>query len=382
MIGPRSALFTPFNNLGLIIIDEEHEGAYKSDSVPKYHARDVAIKRAELTGAAVVLGSATPSVSTYYKAQKGEYELYKLEKRANNLSLPDVDIVDMRQELESGNKDIFSNRLKSLIADRLNKKEQIMLFINRRGYSSFVSCRKCGKSIKCPHCDVTLTLHRRRGGDVLSCHYCGYQIDSPKTCPVCQSKYIGKFGTGTEKVAERIEEEFKGVRVLRMDMDTTREKGSYESILSEFESGSADVLVGTQMIVKGHDFSNVTLVGIIAAERMGADRSEQEPVLAKSIGNDTVRIGQRVFLHQNTGHGVGRDRVAIDFPVILVLVVDLGAEREHRKSGGKQEHEQLFCDFHRFHLYYNLYYFQTIKRLVSAAGNPRQDNHCQDWSPG
>lgn len=266
MIGPRSALFTPFNNLGLIIIDEEHEGAYKSDSVPKYHARDVAIKRAELTGAAVVLGSATPSVSTYYKAQKGEYELYKLEKRANNLSLPDVDIVDMRQELESGNKDIFSNRLKSLIADRLNKKEQIMLFINRRGYSSFVSCRKCGKSIKCPHCDVTLTLHRRRGGDVLSCHYCGYQIDSPKTCPVCQSKYIGKFGTGTEKVAERIEEEFKGVRVLRMDMDTTREKGSYESILSEFESGSADVLVGTQMIVKGHDFSNVTLVGIIAAD--------------------------------------------------------------------------------------------------------------------
>ncbi len=266
MIGPRSALFTPFKNLGLIIIDEEHEGAYKSDSVPKYHARDVAIKRAEISDAVVVLGSATPAVSTYYRAENGTYDLYRLTKRANNLSLPKVEIVDMREELEQGNRDIFSERLKELVRDRLEKKEQMMLFINRRGYSSFISCRKCGTPMKCPHCDVGLTLHRRRGGDKLICHYCGYQAYAPNTCPVCGSKYIGKFGIGTEQVVEKVKQEFPQARILRMDFDTTRGKGDYEEILSSFEQYEADILVGTQMIVKGHDFSNVTLVGILAAD--------------------------------------------------------------------------------------------------------------------
>lgn len=266
MIGPRSALFTPFKNLGLIIIDEEHEGAYKSDSVPKYHARDVAIKRAQISHAAVVLGSATPAVSSYYHAKKGHYDLYTLTKRANKLSLPKVDIVDMRQELESGNRDIFSRQLKSLINEKLAKKEQVMLFINRRGYSSFISCRKCGTAVKCPHCDVSLTLHKRSNGDKLICHYCGYQIYAPKTCPSCGSKYIGKFGIGTEQVVEKVRQEFTEARVLRMDFDTTRGKGDYEAILSSFEQYEADILVGTQMIVKGHDFSNVTLVGILAAD--------------------------------------------------------------------------------------------------------------------
>lgn len=266
MIGPRSALFTPFKNLGLIIIDEEHEGAYKSDQVPKYHAREIAVKRAELAGASVVLGSATPSVHTYYKAVNGEYALHRLTVRANKMNMPDVDIVDMRRELQGGNRDILSGRLKELIADRLAKGEQTVLFINRRGYSSFVSCRTCGKPIKCPHCDVSLTLHRRTGGDKLICHYCGYMINMPKACPVCNSKYIGRFGIGTEQVEERILELFPEARTLRMDMDTTRAKGGYENILYSFADREADILIGTQMIVKGHDFPYVTLVGIIAAD--------------------------------------------------------------------------------------------------------------------
>lgn len=267
MIGPRSALFTPFRNLGLIVIDEEHESAYKSDQVPKYHARDVAIERGRIANATVILGSATPSVNTFYKALSGEYVLHRLDKRANNKKLPDVHIVDLRKELEFGNRDILSIKLKELIVDRLAKKEQIILFINRRGYSSFVSCRACGKSIKCPHCDVTLTLHKYRGGvDKLKCHYCGYSIPMPRVCPVCSSKYIGRFGIGTEQVEERINETFPMARTLRMDMDTTKGKKDHENILSAFANGEADILVGTQMIVKGHDFPNVSLVGIIAAD--------------------------------------------------------------------------------------------------------------------
>lgn len=267
MIGPRSALFTPFRNLGLIVIDEEHEGAYKSDQVPKYHAREVAVKRAEIAGATVVLGSATPSVSSYYKALNGEYVLHSLENRAKGSVLPKVHLVDLKQELEAGNKEIFSRKLVELIKDRLDDREQIILFINRRGYSSFVSCRSCGKAIKCPHCDVSLTLHKNKGEkDKLVCHYCGYTIDMPDKCPKCSSKYIGRFGLGTEQVEDKVKSMFPKARTLRMDMDTTRGKGDYENILSAFANEEADILIGTQMIVKGHDFPNVTLVGIIAAD--------------------------------------------------------------------------------------------------------------------
>lgn len=267
MIGPRSALFTPFKKLGIIVIDEEHEGAYKSEQMPKYHAREVAVERARIAGASVVLGSATPSVTTYYNALNGQYKLHRLGSRVNNREMAQVHTVDLREELEQGNRDIFSGRLLELIKDRLEKKEQTILFINRRGYASFVSCRSCGKPIKCPHCDVSLTLHKRRGTeDKLVCHYCGYSILAPKRCPECSSKYIGRFGLGTEQVEERINELFPQAGVLRMDMDTTRGKGDYEHILSAFADGEADILVGTQMIVKGHDFPNVTLVGIIAAD--------------------------------------------------------------------------------------------------------------------
>ncbi|WP_288887540.1 primosomal protein N' [uncultured Eubacterium sp.] len=263
IIGPRSALFTPFKNLKLIIIDEEHERTYKSEQVPKYHARDVAIKRAELEGAKVVLGSATPSIESYYHALGGEFVLHELSNRANGATLSDVSIVDMRDELKSGNKLMFSRKLLSLMEDRLSKKEQIMIFINRRGYASFVSCRSCGFVYKCPHCDVALKYH---ANGKLICHYCGYETATSKICPECGSKYIKTFGTGTQRVEGEINKLFPNAKTLRMDFDTTRKKGDYEKILSAFANGEADILIGTQMIVKGHDFANVTLVGIIAAD--------------------------------------------------------------------------------------------------------------------
>ncbi len=263
MIGPRSALFTPFPGLGLIIIDEEHETSYKSETTPKYHAAQVAMKRAELTDSSVVLGSATPSAETYLRAKNGELKLYRLTKRAKEAQPPAVWIADLREELKQKNKSIFSSKLRELMLDRLNKKEQIMLFLNRRGYAGFVSCRSCGYVMKCPHCDVSLTSHN---GGSLVCHYCGYTQPQPRLCPGCGSKYIAAFGTGTQKVEELVRKEFPGARVLRMDTDTTRNKGDHEAILSAFAKHQADILVGTQMIVKGHDFPRVTLVGIIAAD--------------------------------------------------------------------------------------------------------------------
>ncbi len=264
MIGPRSAIFTPFTKLGLIVIDEEHEASYKSEQIPKYHARETAIYRAELSGAAVVMGSATPSVETYYKAKIGVYRLHELMERAGKASMAQVYTVDLREELAKGNRGIFSDKLNELILDRLEKKEQIMLFINRRGYGGFVSCRKCGEAMKCPHCDVGLTYHK--SGDSLKCHYCGYEVMKPKLCPKCGSKHIAAFGTGTQKVEDLVKKYYPQANVIRMDMDTTSKKNAHENILAAFANKEADILVGTQMIVKGHDFPNVTLVGVIAAD--------------------------------------------------------------------------------------------------------------------
>lgn len=262
MIGPRSAVFTPFSNIGVIIIDEEHESSYKSETIPKYHARETAIFRAGLHHARVILGSATPSVESYYKALQGEYRLHTLSFRASG-AVAQVSVADLRAELEAGNKSIFSRRLASLIEDRLAKKEQIMLFLNRRGYAGFVNCRKCGEVLQCPHCDISLTYHN---GERLTCHYCGYTTRMPQLCPSCHSRYIAPFGTGTEKVEALVHKQFPSARVLRMDADTTAAKGSHERILSQFAAHQADILIGTQMIVKGHDFPLVTLVGIIAAD--------------------------------------------------------------------------------------------------------------------
>ena len=263
MIGPRSALFTPFSNLGLIIIDEEHETSYKSETIPRYHARETAIERANMAGASVVLGSATPSIDSYYKAQNGEYILLELEKRIEEKPLPQCYTVDLREELRQGNRSILSEKLQELMEERLEQGQQTMLFINRRGMSGFVSCRACGYVVKCPHCDVSLSQHNN---GKMVCHYCGYEETTPKECPECGSKYISGFKAGTQKIEEIVKKRFPKARVLRMDFDTTRNKDSYEKILSAFANQEADVLIGTQMIVKGHDFPNVTLVGVLAAD--------------------------------------------------------------------------------------------------------------------
>jgi primosomal protein N' (replication factor Y) len=263
IIGPRSALFTPFNDIGLIVVDEEHEGSYKSELSPRYHARPVAIHIAETMNASVVLGSATPSVESFYRAKQGQYELLELEHRAAGALMPQVYTVDLRDELKSGNRSIFSRKLRELMEDRLRKKEQIMLFLNKRGFAGFISCRSCGHVFKCPHCDISLTYHKN---GKLMCHYCGYEENSVKICPKCGSKYVSGFRAGTEQIEEILNREFISAKVLRMDMDTTKGKDGHEKILASFANHEADILVGTQMIVKGHDFPDVTLVGILAAD--------------------------------------------------------------------------------------------------------------------
>lgn len=294
MIGPRSALFTPFPQLGLIVIDEEHESTYKSEQIPRYHARETAEARAQMEGAGLVLGSATPSVDSYYRALQGEYELLTLKNRATSQSLPKVYTVDLREELKGGNRSILSDKLRELMEDRLQRKEQIILFINRRGYAGFVSCRSCGYVAKCPHCDVALSAHRN---GKLICHYCGHEERLFERCPQCGSKHVGGFRAGTQQIEELMKKEFPQARVLRMDMDTTKEKDGHEKILAAFANEEADILVGTQMIVKGHDFPNVTLVGILAADL--------------SLYADDYRAGERTFqlLTQAAGRA-GRGRKA------------------------------------------------------------------------
>ena len=263
MVGPRSALFTPFSDLGLIVIDEEHEPTYKSENTPRYHARETAIERARMEHARVVMGSATPSLEAYSHACDGEYLLVKLNARYEERPLPQVSIVDLREELKKGNRSVLSLELKRDLEQVLERREQAMLFLNRRGYAGFVSCRACGHVMKCPHCDVSLSEHN---GNRLICHYCGYETVKPEICPSCGSPHIGGFKAGTQQIEKVIEKEFPKARVLRMDFDTTRTKDSYEKILASFAKHEADILVGTQMIVKGHDFPRVTLVGVMAAD--------------------------------------------------------------------------------------------------------------------
>ncbi|MFA6939358.1 MAG: primosomal protein N' [Clostridiaceae bacterium] len=263
-IGARSALFLPFNNLGLIIIDEEHETSYKSEQSPKYDSVELSKIMAGIYDAKLVLGSATPSVNSYYNSKMGRISLINMDNRAYGKSLPMVSIVDMREELRSGSRSIFSRKLKEEIEYNLKNKEQIILFINRRGFSSFVSCRSCGYVFKCDKCDVSMTYHI--SDNSMTCHYCGKKQMVPKICPKCGSKYVKYFGLGTEKVEEEIKRLYNNVKTIRMDYDTTREKNSYENIYNSFKAGEADVLIGTQMIAKGFDFRNVTLVGIIAAD--------------------------------------------------------------------------------------------------------------------
>lgn len=321
MIGPRSALFTPFERLGLIIIDEEHEGTYKSEQTPRYHARETAIARAAMEGASVVLGSATPSMEAFYKAVTGEFRLLRLPERAKQRAMAHVTVADMRKELEKGNRSIFSDALRSLMEDRLKKKEQIMLFLNRRGYAGFISCRSCGHVVKCPHCDVSLSSHRN---GKLVCHYCGYEQPMVTSCPECGSSHVGGFRAGTQQIEELLLREFPQAKVLRMDMDTTKQKDGHEKILAAFSSGEADILVGTQMIVKGHDFGNVTLVGVLAADL--------------SLYADDYRAGERTFqlLTQAAGRA-GRGEKSGE-----VVIQTYSPEHYSIVAAAKQDYEQFF----------------------------------------
>ena len=301
MIGPRSALFTPFANLGMIIIDEEHETSYISESSPRYHSDEVAIFRAKISGASVVLGSATPSVKSYLAAKEGKYKEYRLEKRAGNAELPKIHVVDLREELKAKNRSVFSCLLQDKLKKCLARGEQAMLFINRRGYAGFVSCRNCGNVIQCSHCDVSMTAHKNHVGEVdtLVCHYCGHSVAMPERCPKCGSPYIASFGLGTQKVEEMLRRLMPEARILRMDADTTTGKHGHEGILAAFRQKKADILIGTQMIVKGHDFPDVTLVAALAADM--------------SMFEQDYRSSERTFqlLQQasgRAGQGISRER--------------------------------------------------------------------------
>ncbi|WP_160720076.1 primosomal protein N' [Bacillus sp. USDA818B3_A] len=264
VVGARSAIFAPFENIGIIIIDEEHETSYKQEEMPRYHARDIAIERAKTYNCPVVLGSATPSLESFARAQKQVYHLLTLPGRMNNQELPSVEIIDMREELREGNRSMFSRKLFEMLKDRIEKKQQTVLFLNKRGHSSFVMCRDCGYVVNCPNCDISLTYHRVN--EQMKCHYCGYESHTPNTCPECNSEYIRYFGTGTQKVEEELGKILPEARVIRMDVDTTGRKGAHEKLLNDFKDGKADILLGTQMIAKGLDFPNITLVGVLSAD--------------------------------------------------------------------------------------------------------------------
>ncbi len=321
IIGPRSALFSPCKNLGLIIIDEEHDGAYKSDQTPKYHARETAIERARLENASVILGSATPTVESYSMAKLGKYKLWELPYRPYGMELSTVSVVDMRKELRRGNRSIISRELYDEITCRLEKKEQIMLFINRRGFNTFVSCRECGEAVKCPKCDVSLSLHNN---GFMMCHYCGHIERTVTECPACKSKLIGGFGTGTQKVEEEINRLFPKAKTLRMDRDTTSKKGSSSEILNDFLNKKADILIGTQMIVKGHDFDSVTLVGVILADL--------------SLFDNDYRSGERTFdlLTQAAGRAGRGDKKG------HVLIQTYQPEHYAIVAAAKQDYEGFF----------------------------------------
>ncbi len=265
VLGTRSSVFAPVEDLGLVIVDEEHDGGYKQDEAPRYHGRDVAIVRARAAGAAVILGSATPSLESRYNVERGKYDLLRLPERIENRPLPSVRIIDMRQEFaETGRQDLFSRALEQAIRQRLETGQQVILLLNRRGFSSFVTCRSCGERVECVNCSVTLTHHR--GIKKLLCHYCDYSQPVPTACPKCKSEYVYFVGSGSEKVEDHLREHFPEARVVRLDRDSVRGRGQYEAILNGFREGAYDILTGTQMVAKGHDMPNVTLVGVVSAD--------------------------------------------------------------------------------------------------------------------
>ena len=294
IIGARSAIFAPTENIGIIIIDEEHDSSYKSESVPKYDAKEIAKKIAKENNCPLLLGSATPDMVTYYKAQNGKITLLELTKRANNSKLPNVEIVDLKMELANGNRSMLSVKLHDAIEKNLKDKRQTILFLNRRGYSTFIMCRECGYTVKCKNCNISMTYHKSI--NKLKCHYCGYEENVVTICPQCHSKKIRYFGTGTQKLEQEINKLFPQAKTIRMDIDTVTKKNSHEDILNKFRNENIDILIGTQMVVKGHHFPNVTLVGVIAAD--------------SSLNIDDYRATERTFqiLTQVAGRA-GREKL-------------------------------------------------------------------------
>lgn len=264
VVGARSAVFAPLEKIGLIILDEEHDASYKQESKPRYQTIQIARLRGQYHHCPVILGSATPSLESYSRALKDVYDLYKLPKRINQYPLPKIELINMAEEIRKQNYSIFSQAMKQKIQQCLDRDEQVILLLNKRGYATFVRCNECGEVIKCPHCDVTLTYHKN--DHKLRCHYCEYQIDMLSSCPSCQAKNLKLVGTGTQKIEEQLETVFKGAKVIRYDVDTTKQKGGHQKLLERFEKKDGNILLGTQMIAKGLDFENVTFVGVLTAD--------------------------------------------------------------------------------------------------------------------
>ncbi len=322
VVGARSAIFSPFENIGLIIIDEEHEGTYKQEESPRYHARDVALRRARYHQAAVVFGSATPSLEAYTAALQGGFRLLRMRHRVHGRPYPRVHLVDLRKELQEGNRSLFSRLLYEKMSERFARKEQVILFQHRRGFAHFVMCRSCGMVITCPHCDITLTYHRV--GNHLRCHYCGFTTLEPSTCPACGSRHIRHLGVGTQRVEEELHRLFPEVRVLRMDADTTAQKGAHELLLDRFQKHEADVLLGTQMIAKGLDFPDVTLVGVILADSL--------------LYLPDFRAGERTFqlLTQVSGRAGRHERPG------EVVIQSFNPEHESIQSAARHDYQRFF----------------------------------------
>ena len=323
VIGARSAIFAPVNNLGIIIIDEEHDSSYKSEASPKYNAKEVAEKIAKEQNIPLLLGSATPDLTTYYKAkEKGEITLLELTKRANNSNLPKVEIVDLKQELANGNRSMLSFKLYKSIEENLKNKLQTILFLNRRGYSTFIMCRNCGYTVKCKNCDISMTYHSYE--NKLKCHYCGYEEKVVKICPECGSDKIRYFGTGTQKLEQEILKQFPQAKTIRMDVDTVTKKNSHEEILNKFKNEDIDILIGTQMVVKGHHFPKVTLVGVIAAD--------------SSLNIDDYRATERTFqiLTQVAGRA-GRENLPGK-----VIIQTYNPENFSIKNAQKQNYKEFY----------------------------------------
>lgn len=354
VVGARSAIFAPFENLGIIIIDEEHETSYKQEEMPRYHARDVAIKRAKTYGCPVILGSATPALESFARAQKGVYHLLTLPSRMNNQDLPAVQIIDMREELRAGNRSMFSAVLLEKLKDRLEKKQQTVLFLNKRGHSSFVMCRDCGYVVNCSNCDISLTYHR--ASQQMKCHYCGFEGNVPSHCPECGSEHIRYFGTGTQKVEDELGKVLPEARVIRMDVDTTGRKGSHERLLGDFQAGKADILLGTQMIAKGLDFPNITLVGVLSADTM--------------LHLPDFRSSEKTFqlLTQVSGRA-GRHELAGE-----VIIQTYTPEHYSVQLAGKQDYDLFYqqeMQVRKIHKYPPFYYIAMItvshEQLLAAV---------------